>query len=131
MSVDATNQDIAAVEQRIRTSSGVRRYAHLTKEDAYAEFSRIFTKNPDLIQSITANDLPESFRVDLRRTANPKKWERRFWLMSGVENGGSTRPNPRCCSKSVSVDFSEMRISKFHATRRDASTVRRGDGSGQ
>ena len=45
---------------RTRTSKGFR---YLDKDAAYAEFQRIFRRKPDLVNSITAADLPVSFRV--------------------------------------------------------------------
>ncbi len=63
MNVAATDQQIAAVEQDLKDDVNVKSYKHLTKTDAFAEFKRIFRRNPDLVSSITAADLPESFRV--------------------------------------------------------------------
>lgn len=63
MNVPATEQQIAAVEQDLKDNVNVKSYRHLTKADAFAEFQRIFRRNPDLVSSITAKDLPESFRV--------------------------------------------------------------------
>jgi cell division transport system permease protein len=63
MNVPATDQQIAAVEQDLKDDVNVKSYKHLTKTDAFAEFKRIFRRNPDLVSSITAADLPESFRV--------------------------------------------------------------------
>ena len=63
MNVAATDQQIAAVQQDLKDDVNVKSYKHLTKTDAFAEFKRIFRRNPDLVSSITAADLPESFRV--------------------------------------------------------------------
>jgi cell division transport system permease protein len=63
MKVDATKQQIADVQETLGKDPNVKSSRHLTKEDAYKEFKRIFRRNPDLVSSITAADLPESFRV--------------------------------------------------------------------
>src|SRR3954451_18322483 len=63
MKVDATEQQIADVESTLKDDPNVKSYRHLTQEDAYTEFKRIFRSKPDLVNSITAKDLPESFRV--------------------------------------------------------------------
>ena len=63
MKVDATKQQIADVESTLKKDPNVKSYRHLTQDDAYAEFKRIFRSKPDLVNSITAKDLPESFRV--------------------------------------------------------------------
>lgn len=65
LEVDATSSEVAAVEKAIRTTPGVRRYEHLDKDDAYAEFKRIFVREPGMIASVRPSDLPESFRLDL------------------------------------------------------------------
>src|SRR5512143_921999 len=63
MKVDATQQQIDDVGAALKKDPNVKSYRHLTKADAYAEFKRIFRSKPDLVNSITAKDLPESFRV--------------------------------------------------------------------
>jgi cell division transport system permease protein len=63
MKVDATKQQIADVQDALGKDANVKTYRHLTKADAYKEFKRIFRRNPDLVNSITAADLPESYRV--------------------------------------------------------------------
>jgi cell division protein FtsX len=75
-----------AVELRIRTSKEVRRYAHLDKRDAKAEFARIFRKNPDLVASITPADLPESFPVQLERARDATAFAHRMRSLPGVES---------------------------------------------
>jgi cell division transport system permease protein len=63
MTVDATEQQIADVQEALGKDPNVKSFRHLTKNDAFTEFKRIFRRNPDLVNSITAQDLPESFRV--------------------------------------------------------------------
>ena len=67
MKVDASKQQIADIKTELdadkKPGGTVKSYRHLNKEDAYTEFKRIFRRNPDLVNSIRASDLPESFRV--------------------------------------------------------------------
>ena len=63
MNVDATEQQIDGVRQSLDDDRNVRRARFLDKEAAYDEFQRIFRRNPELVNSITAADLPASFRV--------------------------------------------------------------------
>jgi cell division transport system permease protein len=63
MKVKATPQQVAEVQEALGKDPNVKKVRHLTKDDAYTEFKRIFKRNPDLVNSITAADLPESFRV--------------------------------------------------------------------
>ena len=86
MVVGATDAQVGAVERRIHTSPEVRRYAHLDKQDAEAEFRRIFRKNPDLVQSIKPSDLPESFRVDVRHAGDAKAFARGMRDLPGVDS---------------------------------------------
>ena len=41
-----------------RPTADVESYRHLTKDDAYDEFKRIFRRNPDLVSSITRRGPP-------------------------------------------------------------------------
>ena len=63
MTVDATQQQIDVIDDELRDDPNVKSFRYLDKEAAYEEFQRIFRRNPDLVNSITANDLPASFRV--------------------------------------------------------------------
>src|SRR5262245_8177098 len=71
MNVNATKQQIDGVGRNLRAAMGkggnVRSFRYLDKNDAYAEFKRIFRRDPDLVSSITADALPESFRVVPKR----------------------------------------------------------------
>jgi cell division transport system permease protein len=73
MNVKATPQQIQGVEDNLKAdmkSGGtVKSYRHLNKADAYEEFKRIFRRDPDLVSTITADDLPESFRVAPLKTS--------------------------------------------------------------
>ena len=86
MAVDATAAQIAGVEARLDGERKVRRYAHLSKDDAYAEFERIFRNDPDIVRSVTAADLPESFRVDLVPGAKAKPLLPEFAALAGVDS---------------------------------------------
>jgi cell division protein FtsX len=85
MTVGATKAQVAAVEHRIRTSKQVRRYAHFDQRAAKAEFDRIFKRNPDLVASVTAADLPESFPVDLERARDAAAFARGMRSLPGVD----------------------------------------------
>jgi cell division transport system permease protein len=73
MKVDATKQQIDDVEANLddlmKPGGTVQSFRHLDKTDAYEEFKRIFRREPDLVSTISAEDLPESFRVAPRRTS--------------------------------------------------------------
>jgi cell division transport system permease protein len=86
MTVKATDQQIAGVEQALKDDVNVKSYRHLTKADAYSEFKRIFRRNPDLVNSIRAQDLPESFRVVPKRAELTETVQGEFKTQQGVES---------------------------------------------
>ena len=86
MTVKATDQQIAGVEQALKDDVNVKSYRHLTKADAYSEFKRIFRRNPDLVNSIRAQDLPESFRVVPKRAELTNTVQGEFKTQQGVES---------------------------------------------
>jgi len=63
MNVDASQQQIDAVHTALDKDPNVKHAQYLDKDAAYKEFQRIFRSKPDLLNSITAADLPVSFRV--------------------------------------------------------------------
>jgi cell division transport system permease protein len=86
MTVKATDQQIAGVEQALKDDVNVKSFRHLTKADAYSEFKRIFRRNPDLVNSIRAQDLPESFRVVPKRAELTNTVQGEFKTQQGVES---------------------------------------------
>jgi cell division protein FtsX len=96
MTVNASPEQIAAVQHAITTSGLVVRYAHLDKLDAYQEFKQIFANQPDLVAAIGPSDLPESFRLDLDRHVTPAQAKARFGHLQGVDRvtwpGAATVP---------------------------------------
>jgi cell division transport system permease protein len=90
MTVKATDQQISGVEQNLKADEkpggNVKSYRHLTKADAYREFKRIFRRNPDLVNSIRAQDLPESFRVVPKRAELTDTVQSEFKTQQGVES---------------------------------------------
>src|SRR5262249_265240 len=67
MKVDGTDTQIKGVRDGLDEDPNVKSYRYLDKAAAYEEFKRIFKRNPELVSSITAADLPASFRVVPKR----------------------------------------------------------------
>lgn len=63
MTVQATDDEIAAVRAQIAASPDVARYTYVDRDAQYLEFSEVFACNPDLVSSIHPGDLPASFRI--------------------------------------------------------------------
>lgn len=61
---DATQQQIDSIADGLDQSPEVERVVFVNQQEAYAEFKTLFADSPELIDSITADDLPPSFRVE-------------------------------------------------------------------
>jgi cell division transport system permease protein len=90
MKVNATDQQIKGVQDGLDSAKGprgdVKSYRHLSKADAYTEFKRIFRRNPDLVNSIRAQDLPESFRVVPKKAELTETVKGEFSTQQGVDS---------------------------------------------
>jgi hypothetical protein len=60
---DASQTEIQAVEQSLSNAPGVVSVRFESKEEAYSRLKKIFGDYPDLIESISPDSLPASFRV--------------------------------------------------------------------
>jgi cell division transport system permease protein len=89
MAVKATDQQVQGVRDQLDAAKGpkgnVKSYRYLSHEAAYQEFKRIFRRNPDLSSTITAKDLPESFRVVPKRAELTETIKKQFETVQGVE----------------------------------------------
>jgi cell division transport system permease protein len=86
---NATAQQVKAVQGQLQADEGpkgnVKSFRHLTHEDAYQEFKRIFRRNPDLVASIRPQDLPESFRVVPKKAELTDTIKNEFKTVQGVD----------------------------------------------
>ena len=89
MTVNATQQQIDDVQKALDDDPNVKSSRHLTKDDAFEEFKRIFRRNPDLVSSIRAKDLPESFRVVPKKAELTDTVKDEFKTKQGVEEVGT------------------------------------------
>jgi cell division transport system permease protein len=87
---DATAQQVKAVQDQLDGDKGpngnIKSYRHLTHQDAFQEFKRIFRRNPDLVNSIRPQDLPESFRVVPKRAELTETVKSEFETVQGVDS---------------------------------------------
>jgi cell division transport system permease protein len=63
MNVDASQDQIDAVARALDENPGVANKTYFDKEASKQEFDRIFAESPEMTDSVTAEDLPPSFRV--------------------------------------------------------------------
>ena len=85
MNVDATDQQIADVDAALDDDPNVKSFRFLDKDAAYEEFKRIFRRNPDLVASITAADLPPSYRIAPKRAELTDTVKDAFATQQGVD----------------------------------------------
>lgn len=85
MRIDATAGDVDAVADRLAQRDDVKDFRYLSRDDALAQFKRDFADQPDLIDSTTAADLPESFRVTATDEDRIDAIEGEFSSMPGVD----------------------------------------------
>ena len=68
---DVTDEQRAAIEQKLDDSKEVASYIYESKEEAYERFQQQFSQQPELVENTPADALPESFRVEL---VNPERY---------------------------------------------------------
>lgn len=89
MAVKATDQQVQGVRDLLDEGKGpkgdIKSYRYLSHEDAISEFKRIFRRNPDLVSTIRAQDLPESFRVVPRKAELTDTVKAQFKTVQGVD----------------------------------------------
>ena len=85
MNPSATAAQVAAVRTTLRSDANVRSFHFLSYADAYREFARRFRRQPGLVSSTRASDLPESFRVKARNARSVQPAKRRLEPLAGVE----------------------------------------------
>lgn len=85
MIVRATDQQIDDVEAALEEDPDVKSFRYLDKQAAFEEFKRIFRDQPDLVENINPQSLPPSFRIIPERAELTPAIQRRFEVMSGVD----------------------------------------------
>jgi cell division transport system permease protein len=85
MTVDASQAQIDSVEGALKASPDVKNYVYVSKRDAYADFKRIFKDQPDLVNSISPDSLPVSFRVTPKKAEQTNQLGTRFEQLDGVD----------------------------------------------
>ncbi|TML64528.1 MAG: ABC transporter permease [Actinobacteria bacterium] len=63
MKPDVTSEQMSAIEHQLRAMPEVKRVRFVSKDAAYAEFKKLFANSPDMVETVTPDNLPPSFRV--------------------------------------------------------------------
>jgi len=85
MRSDAAPLQVDAVRDYLRRSPDVREFAFVDKARAYEDFKRIFHDRPDLVASLDASALPETFAIRARDCASRPGLLAQFQLQPGVD----------------------------------------------
>jgi len=86
MVVDPTEQQLDGVSEELESDPRVREYFTLTKEDAYAEFERLFRDQPDLVEATSPDALPPSFRVAPEQVEDTEDLKVKYATFAGVDS---------------------------------------------
>lgn len=84
--VASTQQDAIDSELRALRGTEVRRFSFVDKEAAYEEFQTMFSGQPEMVESVSADDLPPSFRVVPREPELVESIGERFEAREGVKD---------------------------------------------
>jgi len=84
--VAPTQTDAIKTELEGLRGTEVRQFSFVDKEAAYEEFQTMFSGQPDFIESVSANDLPPSFRVVPREPELVEAIGERFEAREGVKD---------------------------------------------
>ncbi len=86
MNVDAPNDETEAVRQAVRASPEVAKFAFVDHTAAYREFQKAFSNNPDLVNTVDRNALPQSIRVIARHCSDVPGLIVRFQQLPGIDD---------------------------------------------
>lgn len=69
LGVDATEAQRRAIEATLTATPGVHGVTFETSEQAYEQFKELFEDSPELVEAVTAEAFPASFRFTVAETA--------------------------------------------------------------
>lgn len=80
-----TDAQSKAVEAQLAKMPEVKKYNYVDQDGAYTEFKKMFANEPDMVDSVTAKDLPPSYRVVPRQAQFVNTIGDRFTNFEGVK----------------------------------------------
>ena len=84
MRPDANDGQIAAIRNELQATPEVKSFTFVDKDAALKEYQEYFQDNPDLINVVTRDDLPTSFRIVPRKAELAETIGKRFDARPGV-----------------------------------------------
>lgn len=85
----ANNADVKRIDEEIRGYKEVKDVSYVNKKDAYDEFRTMFGNQPELVESVTPETLPASFRVSLNDNETLETVQERIRTIAGVDEVNS------------------------------------------
>ncbi len=82
---DITDEQLNSIDQALGEDPLVLDHRYESKQQAYENFIEIFAESPDLIDSVTVDAVPASFRVTLKDPEQYRAITDRFSTQPGVE----------------------------------------------
>ncbi|WP_406076484.1 permease-like cell division protein FtsX [Micromonospora sp. NBC_00858] len=82
---DVTDQQRSAVNRVLDADPAVRSVDHETREEALANYRKMFEDAPELVAAVKATQLPESFRIKLTGRSPYASLTARVGAMPGVD----------------------------------------------
>jgi len=85
MHPSASQTEISAIAQELKTTPGVKRFHFVDKPEAYKEYRELFGNNKTLLNALTVNQMPTSFRVVPTNAADVSQLATQFQNQPGVD----------------------------------------------
>jgi cell division transport system permease protein len=85
MVVKASDDQVSSVRSQLESDRDIKSFKYFDKKAALREFKRLFHNDPDLVQNITAEALPESFRIVPTKAEKTTIVQRRYEHEPGVD----------------------------------------------
>lgn len=85
----ANSADVKRIGEEIQGYKEVKGVTYVTKNEAYDEFRTMFGNQPELVESVTPETLPASFRVSLNDNDTLETVQDRIRTISGVDEVNS------------------------------------------
>jgi cell division transport system permease protein len=79
-----TDQETKAISQQLSSTPGVKTFHFVNKEQAYNEFKEIFGGNSDIVNVLSVEDMPPSFRVVPTKAQDVNELGNQFNNQQGV-----------------------------------------------
>ena len=91
MKVDASPEQIAAVQAELMNDPAVAQLRSVSQQEAFSQYRCLFADRPDLLEGSSADTLPASFPLDLVPGTDPATLNDRYSTGAGVDEVVSNR----------------------------------------